>query len=76
MTTVFQLNTFEERRRKAAIIAAEHECQRCHRLAWSHALEAEMRLVPKRKDPRKKEIVWRACAEKAVTKDGRRRSAA
>lgn len=66
----------EEAERRAAILAAENICQRCGTTAWSYSLEAAMRLVPKRRDSRQKEIVCESCAEKAKKPKGERRRAA
>lgn len=66
----------QEAERMAAILAAENICQRCGSTAWSRTLEAEMRLVPKRNGSGAKEIVCRACAEKADMKKANRGKAA
>lgn len=66
----------QEAERMAAILAAENICQQCGSTAWSRTLEAEMRLVPKRNRSGEKEIVCRACAEKAEKKKVKRRRAA
>jgi len=66
----------EEAERIAAVIAAENICQRCGATAWSRTLEAAMRLIPKRRDPKQKEIVCGSCAEKAKGMKDQSQSAA
>lgn len=65
-----------EQVRTEALVAANNECARCGKVAWSRQLEALMELRPRRGKPDENELVCGACCAEHDAKKSKRGRAA